>query len=95
MRRFTKYPSNYVKASMSNERIWDLGYDDGFDVTWDVYDNITSIELQTAIDEIGFHIYSDDNFWWVSDLDVISDNIFDILYSEMSRLYPKCIYTEM
>lgn len=96
MRKFTKYPSNYVNASTSNERLWGLGDEDENDITWEVFDNTNSVELQNAIDDIGFAIYSDGNFWWVEDWgNTIPNDIFDILNEEMFRLYPERIFTEM
>ena len=89
-RKFTKYPKGYVRASISNEALWDLNAEGDANVTYDVYDNTQSPELISAIDNGEVAIFCDGNFWWIEDYG-LSDSVYEILAREMRRLYPKCI----
>lgn len=94
MRKFTKYPSNYVKANI-DDTAWLFGdVEDPSCIDDEFCNNTTSEKLKSKIIYGELSLHSDGNLWWVDFVDDLPESLWDTLFREMQRLYPKCIYIE-
>lgn len=98
-RRFTKYPSSYVKASTDRPKPstlgFDVSYEEGNDGRYGTYidnyvwENTNSKLVYDAIDSDDVSIVKKDNFWWIESRG-ISNRAYAALINEMRRLFPNC-----